>query len=55
MANERLPPQNLEAEQSLLGSILIDAEVMTRVVDRVAPEDFYRDINRLVYETMIDL
>ncbi len=52
---ERIPPQNLEAEQSLLGSILIDQDAMIKVGDAVHPEDFYRDANRIIYEAVLHL
>src|SRR3989344_3661810 len=55
MGNERIPPQNLEAEQSLLGSLLIDKEAMIKIADGIRPEDFYRDSNRLIFATMLDL
>ncbi len=38
----RIPPQNLDAEQSLLGGILIDPEALNKVVDIVDTDDFYR-------------
>ncbi len=49
---ERIPPQNLEAEQSLLGSLLIDKDTIIRVGDNVRPEDFYRDAHKVIYETI---
>jgi len=52
---ERLTPQNIEAEQSLLGSLLLDKDAMIRVSDVVAPEDFYIDKHRKIYEAMQDL
>jgi replicative DNA helicase len=58
MANEnidKLPPQNLEAEQSVLGSLLIDKDAIIRVADVVKPDDFYKDIHGLIFETMLDL
>ena len=55
MASERIPPHNLEAEQSLLGSLLLDKESMIKIADIVHPEDFYRDSHRLVFDTMLDL
>ncbi len=39
---ERLPPQSLEAEQSVLGAILIDRDTVVEVADFLRPEDFYR-------------
>ncbi|MDO8617849.1 MAG: replicative DNA helicase [Candidatus Uhrbacteria bacterium] len=52
---ERLTPQNIEAEQSLLGSLLLDKDAMIRVSDVVAPEDFYIDKHRKIFEAMQDL
>lgn len=51
----RVPPQNLEAEQSTLGGILIDPESINKVVDLVAPEDFYREDHGTIYELMLNL
>lgn len=51
----RIPPQNLEAEESLLGAILIDQEAIMKIADLVQPEDFYKDSHRLIYETMVEL
>jgi replicative DNA helicase len=51
----RVPPQNLEAEQSLLAGVLIDPESMNKVVDVVGPEDFYRDGHTRIFELMLDL
>lgn len=51
----RIPPQNLEAEQSLLGSILLDKDALIKVGDSVKPEDFYDSKHRIVYEGMLDL
>ena len=51
----RVPPQNLEAEQSLLAGVLIDPESMNKVVDVVLSEDFYRDDHRRIFELMLDL
>lgn len=52
---ERIPPQNLEAEQSLLGSLLIDPEAVLKVADIVRPEDFYRDSHGKIFEAMLQL
>ena len=46
------PPQSLEAEQAVLGSILIDSRCITDVVGVVAPEDFYLKQNREIFETI---
>ena len=57
MAKEfnKIPPQNVEAEQSLLGALLIDKEAMIKVGDLVNPEDFYKDAHKMIYEGMLDL
>ena len=54
-ANFRVPPQNLEAEQSLLGGLLVDAESINKVADIVGPDDFYREAHSHIYEIMLDL
>jgi replicative DNA helicase len=51
----RVPPQNIEAEQSVLGGILIDSESINKVIDILSPEDFYRESHRKIYELMIEL
>ena len=52
---ERIPPQNLEAEQSLLGALLIDKDAMLKIADLLHPDDFYRDAHRLIFEMMLEL
>ena len=48
----RQQPQSLEAEQAVLGSILIDSRCITEVVGVVKPEDFYLQQHREIYETI---
>ena len=48
----RQAPQSLEAEQALLGSILIDSRCVTDVIGLVRPEDFYLQQNREIFETI---
>ena len=52
---DKIPPQNLEMEQSLLGSLLIDKDAIIKVADLITPEDFYKDAHRLIYESIKDL
>ena len=52
---DRLPPQSLEAEQSVLGAILIDRDVVVEVAEFLRPEDFYRQANGIVYRAILDL
>lgn len=51
----RIPPHNYEAEESVLGGLLIDADALIKIADLVEPDDFYRDRHSLVYSAMIDL
>ena len=51
----KIPPQNLEAEQSMLGALLIDKRAFDKVADIIRGEDFYKDAHRLIYETMVGL
>ena len=48
----RQPPQSLEAEQAVLGSILIDSRCVADVIGIVKPEDFFLEQNREIYETI---
>ena len=52
---DRLPPQSLEAEQSVLGAILIDREAVIEVAEFLKPEDFYRQAHGAIYRAMLDL
>ena len=52
---DRLPPQSLEAEQSVLGALLIDRDAIIEVADFLRPEDFYRPANGSVYAAVLDL
>jgi replicative DNA helicase len=54
-AVERLPPHNVEAEEAVLGSALLDREVVGRVASVLDPKDFYRERNGLIYQAMLDL
>ena len=49
------PPQNVEAEQCLLGCLMLDKNAIIRVSDFIRPEDFYKDIHREIYSAMLDL
>ena len=52
---DRLPPQNTEAEQSVLGALMLDKDAIIRVSDFLSPEDFYRGAHAVIYETMLEL
>ncbi|MFC1721362.1 replicative DNA helicase [Patescibacteria group bacterium] len=51
----KLPPQNIEAEESLLGSIMLDKDAIVKIADVITPEDFYTPKDKLVYESMLEL
>jgi replicative DNA helicase len=51
----RLPPQNIEAERALLGSILIRPDAMGDISDIISPDSFYLSKHHLIYETMLEL
>jgi replicative DNA helicase len=55
MITEKITPQNIEAEQSLLGSLLIDKDSIIRVADIVRTEDFYKESHAVIYEAILDL
>jgi replicative DNA helicase len=52
---ERLPPHNVEAEEAVLGSVLLDREVIGRVSGNLEARDFYRERNGLIFQAMLDL
>ena len=52
---EKLLPQNIQAEESVLGSLIIDPEAIAQVEDRLHPDDFYRDAHSIIYEAMLTL
>jgi replicative DNA helicase len=51
----RVPPHDLEAEGSVLGAILLDQAAITRILDVLSPEDFYRDNNGQIYRAALNL
>jgi replicative DNA helicase len=52
---EKIPPQSLDAEMSLLGSILLDKDTMIKVGDIVQAEDFYKNAHIQIYEAIVEL
>ena len=53
--NLKLPPHSIEAEQSLLGGLLIDNTALDQVADTISPKDFYRQDHRLIFIHINDL
>jgi replicative DNA helicase len=54
-SSHKLPPQHIEAEQSVLGGILIENYAINRVMEILKPDDFYRESHRKIYGALIDL
>lgn len=53
--SEKLPPQNTEAEQCLLGCLMLDKDAIIKVVDSIKSEDFYKSIHQDIYQAMADI
>ena len=51
----QLMPQNIDAEEAILGAILVNPACMNKVVEHIKPESFYKPAHRYVYEAMIQL
>ncbi len=55
MAEEKVPPQNTDAEKSVLGSMLLDKNAVVKVAEFLIPDHFYDPRHRNIYENMVDL
>ncbi len=51
----KLPPQNVEAEQCVLGGILIEAGALLKVIEILRPEDFYKEAHGIIYSAILNL
>ncbi len=51
----KLPPQSIEAEESVIGGVLLDNAAMDRVLESIGPDDFYRETHRKIMRAMIEL
>jgi replicative DNA helicase len=54
-ASHRLPPQNIEAEQNVLGGILVEEGAILKVIGILVPDDFYKEAHRIIYAEMLQL
>lgn len=52
---QRLPPQNIEAEQMVLGAVLIENDSINKVIEILSPDDFYKDTHRRIFKAMLDM
>ncbi len=55
LANMKLPPHSVEAEQSVLGGLLLENSAWDKIADLIRPEDFYRHDHRLIYQVISQL
>ncbi|KYC34885.1 replicative DNA helicase [Scytonema hofmannii PCC 7110] len=53
--SERLPPQNIEAEEAILGGIMLDPDAIARISARLVPEAFYISFHREIYRATLQL
>jgi len=51
----KLPPQDIEAEKSLLGSLMLDKDAIVKVADFLHADDFYKKIHQDIYQAIEDL
>lgn len=52
---DRLPPQNIEAEQSVLGCLMLDKDAIFQIADILKPADFYKPVHQFIYQAMLKL
>jgi len=52
---QKVPPQNIEAEQSILSAILIENNTLPEVIEIISEKDFYREVHRKIFTAMVDL
>jgi replicative DNA helicase len=55
MAQEKLPPHDVEAEEAVIGSLLIDPDAVLKVATSLKPEDFFVETNQLIYQACLSL
>lgn len=55
LIGDRVPPQHIEAEQSVLGAMLISQEAAHRATEILLPEDFYREAHQIIFRAMTEL
>ena len=52
---QKIPPQNLEAEEAILGAVLTNPICLNKIADLITADSFYKPANRLIYEAVLDL
>ena len=51
----KVPPQDIEAEQAVIGSMLTDQDAVVAAIETLKPEDFYREDNKLIYSAILNI
>ncbi|MCG6879056.1 MAG: replicative DNA helicase [Deltaproteobacteria bacterium] len=54
-SSPKVPPHNLEAEQAVLGGILLNNDAMNQLMDILSPDDFYREVHATIFDAMVHL
>ena len=54
-ANLRIPPQNIDSERALLGSVMLRPEAMHEITDGIEDKSFYSEKHRMIWNTMLEL
>jgi len=52
---DKLPPQNIEAEQSILGAVMIENDALPKIIEVISREDFYKETHRKIFDAMVEL
>jgi replicative DNA helicase len=52
---QKLPPQNIDAEQMVLGAVLIENDSINNIATVLSPDDFYKDIHRRIFSVMVEM
>jgi len=55
LALDKLPPQNIEAEQSIIGAVLLENDALLKAIEILSPGDFYRESHRKLFNVMLEL
>ena len=53
-SQQKLPPQNIDAEQSLFGAVLLENEALSKALEILKPDDFYYESHRQIFQSMIE-
>src|SRR4051812_42787944 len=52
---DRIPPQNTEAEASVIGSVMLDHDAIVKIADILNAEDFYSEKNKIIFSAIVEL